>query len=205
LRKIAGAYRNTPKQYVEKELWVDDILVHLKRQSLTWRTLFQFSPMQKKINSMRAEIEHIGTQSWLCDMKKFRGYKPLHNPAEYLDLEVRGVLRSITLDIPWDLPLKYKKNYGFKLACEALMKQAQSEMQSLWSAFQLKYQSMSSPPVALTEPWGKRNMKRYFKLSRIKSSMLFQMRTGYLGLNDFLHKIKVSLTESELAIVTDDP
>lgn len=54
----------------------------------------------------------------------------------------------------------------------------------------------SKLPAALTEPWGKESFKYYRGLLRPQSTMLLHCRTGIIGLNSHLSKIKASLPAS---------
>ncbi|EKJ68661.1 hypothetical protein FPSE_11165, partial [Fusarium pseudograminearum CS3096] len=46
-------------------------------------------------------------------------------------------------------------------------------------------------PQAINEPWGPKALKYYDGMTRAQSTMFFQLRTEYIGLNHHLNKIKI--------------
>ena len=189
LRKIAGAYKSTPRQYVEKELWVEDIIVHLHRMSCMYRAKQHGTPALEKIREVRAQIDLRGGYSRINDISNFRKLKYRPNPLVDLD-ERAGKFIEDEVKPRLEPDQRDDRSEILPMISTILKEKSEKEMSRQWEAFQLKYQSRSHQPVALREGWGKHALKRYVKLSRMKSSVLIQLRTEFIGTNNWLFKIK---------------
>ncbi|KAG7044325.1 Zinc knuckle [Colletotrichum scovillei] len=82
-----------------------------------------------------------------------------------------------------------------------IKQQARLLSASLWRAYlsehtrsKTAHRGLSGKPVALSSPWGPNNFRRYRGLSRAQSTIFFQCRTGFIGLNSYLHPRKLAET-----------
>ncbi|OBR04425.1 reverse transcriptase [Colletotrichum higginsianum IMI 349063] len=82
---------------------------------------------------------------------------------------------------------KYMKRQAL-LLCRELWEEFQSNEKKYWDTRIRKTTlGVQRRPVATMGDWGPRNLKRYRGLNRAQSTILIQMRTGFIGLNSFLY------------------
>ncbi|KAG5801061.1 hypothetical protein H9Q71_014357 [Fusarium xylarioides] len=188
LRIITGALARTSGRTVNKEAYVEDILVYLDRVATLQRARALDTPDHEKLRRVR---RHGKTPA------EFE----LH-PYHSLDYPARSLLERANKSCRDRKASSISLNIVRKAMTKIAKQDAEELSRRMWSRH-LEDCYDESPrfrSAALMDKagWGPHNLKRYRGLSRAQSTMLIQCRTGYIALNAFLHTIKVSQPDQPL-------
>ncbi|EXF75106.1 hypothetical protein CFIO01_06716 [Colletotrichum fioriniae PJ7] len=170
LASIAGAFRKTSSLMLHKELFIMPIAVYLHQLAMAHRARY-------------ISFKLIDTKSF--PYKRSLAFLASH-PYRASDVHAKVLAENTK---PPQSVTQYIKH------------QAKALSTSLWRAYLFErtgsktaHRGLSGKPVAMSSPWGPNNFKRYRGLSRAQSTILFQCRTGFIGLNSYLHPRKLAET-----------
>lgn len=188
LRIVTGAIYGTTWRTVNKEAYVEDILVYLNRVATLQRARALDTPDHERLRRIR---RHGKTPAEF----ELHPYHALDHPARYLLERANESCRD-----------RKASNMSLNVVRKAMTKIAKQDAEDMsrriWSRH-LEDCYQESPrfrSAALMDKagWGPHNLKRYRGLSRAQSTMLIQCRTGFIALKTFLHRIKVSQPDQPL-------
>ncbi|EGU79108.1 hypothetical protein FOXB_10396 [Fusarium oxysporum f. sp. conglutinans Fo5176] len=181
LRRITGALNGSASETLNKEAYVENILVFLNRVATTQRASALKSPGHETLVKFR---QHGRDPSEYGD-----------HPYHALDIGARRLLgkaeSSANASLPGLTPVV--KHHMRKIA----MEDSEAQSSFLWDEYCADRIERHSHPSAATEDkkgWGPHNLKRYRGLSRAQSTILIQCRTEHIGLNAHLARIGCSST-----------
>ncbi|KAF5658801.1 hypothetical protein FCIRC_12774 [Fusarium circinatum] len=189
LRIVTGALYRTTGRAVNKEVYVEDILVYLERVATLQRARALDTPDHERLRRIRrqgrtpAEFE-------------LHPYHALDYPARYLLERANESCRD-----------RKASNMSLNVVRKAMTKIAKQDAEDLsqrmWSRhledshredFDEESPRFRSAALLDKARWGPHNLKRYRGLSQAQSTILIQCRTGFIALKPYLHKIKASDT-----------
>ncbi|EKJ70496.1 hypothetical protein FPSE_09357 [Fusarium pseudograminearum CS3096] len=201
LRHVSGCHGKTARIFIEKDLFIQDILVVLYTQACLQR-----------VKSMS------GTDlRWRLALNSKYNPTKHTSPTHILNLECNDLIleacKSYAKDAalrckvgnsgPYDQAVERITNRATRvdIVSNYLKRQATKECEELWNAYvDDRIQSLEArggnrktlPPAIIDEPWSKRSLGYYDGLTRAQSSMLLQCRSEFIGLISHLYTIKLS-------------
>ncbi|KAK1455409.1 zinc knuckle, partial [Colletotrichum melonis] len=204
LRFIAGGFEASASEVVHKELHMIQLSVYLEQLALRHRINNLYSPEYRDLEAMWDNVfTDIATEQELGA----HPYKALYGQAESLWLEMRErVLDKQLCRANWNPEQAVQSEAeGWadpkrrKAIIKAYLKDISMERSSLaWDRYRNdrsgKVRNINRNTPALKENWGPESLKYYQGLTRAQSSMLFQCRSGVIGLNGYLFSLKANLT-----------
>ncbi|KAK1529175.1 zinc knuckle [Colletotrichum costaricense] len=206
LRFIAGGFEASASEVVHKELHMIQLSVYLEQLALRHRINNLYSPEYRDLEAMWDNVfTDIATEQELGA----HPYKALYGQAESLWLEMRErVLDKQLCRANWNPEQAVQSEAeGWadpkrrKAIIKAYLKDISMERSSLaWDRYRNdrsgKVRNINRNTPALKENWGPESLKYYQGLTRAQSSMLFQCRSGVIGLNGYLFSLKANLVET---------
>ncbi|KAG7064329.1 zinc knuckle [Colletotrichum scovillei] len=206
LRFIAGGFEASASEVVHKELHMIQLSVYLEQLALRHRINNLYSPEHRDLKAMWDNVfTDIATEQELGA----HPYKALYGQAESSWLEMRErVLDKQLCRANWNPEQAVQSEAeGWadpkrrKAIIKAYLKDISVERSSLaWDRYRNdrsgKVRNINRSTPALKENWGPESLKYYQGLTRAQSSMLFQCRSGVIGLNGYLFSLKANLVET---------
>ncbi|RBQ76961.1 hypothetical protein FVER14953_12340 [Fusarium verticillioides] len=190
LRIVTGALDRTSGRTVNKEVYVEDILVYLDRVATLQRARALDTPDHERLRRMR----RIGKRPAEFEL----------HPYHSLDYPARSLLERAKESCRDRKASSMSLNVVRKAMTRIAKQDAEEMSRRMWSrhledCYADSRHSPSFRSAALMDKarWGPHNLKRYRGLSRAQSTMLIQCRTGYIALNTFLYTLKVSQSQPD--------
>jgi hypothetical protein len=162
---VSGAFTKASPRVLQKEMYLDDIQVHLRHRGLIYRARALRDPE-------------------LC----FRPdpYEFVHADADKLVEDTGKSSLFQTLSQPRVLKL-------FRDAVKVVSQRMRDKENSkLWNKYQREHRRQEPQPMVLHEAWGPKCLEYYRGLTRLQATLLIQCRTGKIGLKGYLISIKQS-------------
>ncbi|KLP19259.1 Uncharacterized protein LW94_3629 [Fusarium fujikuroi] len=178
LRIVTGALARTKGRAVNKEAYVEDILVYLDRVATVQRARALDTPDHERLRRIRRQ----GRTPAEFDLHP---YHALDHAARYLLERANESCRDRSPNNVRKAMVKIAKQDSHEMSCKIWSQHVEERNNEL-----SRFRSAADMDKA---GWGPHNLKRYRGLSRAQSTMLIQCRTGYIALNKYLHWINVSL------------
>lgn len=196
LRSIAGAFKTTSNLPLHKELNIPPIAVYLQEKAMAHRARNYKSDDYKLLRSKTERFPHKATLNCFKRHPLLELYKAAGS--------LRDCAKAWWLDqndtVFWENPVsqgeaitKYMKRQALLLCRELWEEFKSNEKKYRDTRIRKTTLGVQRRPVATMGDWGPRNLKRYRGLNRAQSTILIQMRTGFIGLNSFLYPKGVSL------------
>ncbi|KAG4272698.1 hypothetical protein FPRO04_10440 [Fusarium proliferatum] len=174
LRIVTGALARTKGRAVNKEAYVEDILVYLDRVATVQRARALDTPDHERLRRIRRQ----GRTPAEFDLHP---YHALDHAARYLLERANESCRDRSPNNVRKVMVKIVKQDSHEMSCKIWNRHVQERNNEL-----SRFRSAADMDKA---GWGPHNLKRYRGLSRAQSTMLIQCRTGYIALNKYLHWI----------------
>ncbi|KAF5675546.1 hypothetical protein FHETE_2543 [Fusarium heterosporum] len=207
LRKISGAFGNTPAEVLEKELQIENIWTVLHTQATVQRAKSLLSADQRW-RPIRITYRYPKTKPIRVIHVKARRVEA-RNPYIDLDLEASCVVvhalnaivaRHRDKSGEWERTWADSKKRG-KVIGNWMKHWATEDCRVRWESYVTRRtidRALASSdstcgklPVAFTEVWGPKSVGYYSGMNRAQSTMLLHCRTGDIGLNCHLYKIGI--------------
>lgn len=197
---VGGSYMRTNHEFLEKELFIDNIAVHLRHRGLAHRARQYHSPSSKLLRDQRASIIGEATTSSGIPRPFKHPYDKLDEDA--FDLHNRAVSSlpvrdNSSMDSSSSVCNKsstdsWNDKRLIKAIKEISAKDAFKDSSRLWDLFRRQWKADKKPIcAALLEEWGEESLEYYLPLTRLQSTMLIQLRTEKIGLQAFLYSVGV--------------
>ncbi|KAF5697000.1 hypothetical protein FGLOB1_13100 [Fusarium globosum] len=174
LRIVTGALARTKGRAVNKEAYVEDILVYLDRVATVQRARALDTPDHERLRRIRRQ----GRTPAEFDLHP---YHALDHAARYLLERANKSCRDRSPNNVRKAMVKIAKQDSHEMSCKIWSRHVEERNNEL-----SRFRSAADMDKA---GWGPHNLKRYRGLSRAQSTMLIQCRTGYIALNKYLHWI----------------
>ncbi|VTT82833.1 unnamed protein product [Fusarium fujikuroi] len=174
LRIVTGALARTKGRAVNKEAYVEDILVYLDRVATVQRARALDTPDHERLRRIRRQ----GRTPAEFDLHP---YHALDHAARYLLERANESCRDRSPNNVRKAMVKIAKQDSHEMSCKIWSRHVEERNNEL-----SRFRSAADMDKA---GWGPHNLKRYRGLSRAQSTMLIQCRTGYIALNKYLHWI----------------
>ncbi|RBA20535.1 hypothetical protein FPRO05_07982 [Fusarium proliferatum] len=174
LRIVTGALARTKGRAVNKEVYVEDILVYLDRVATVQRARALDTPDHERLRRIRRQ----GRKPAEFDLHP---YHALDHAARYLLERANESCRDRSPNNVRKAMVKIAKQDSHEMSCKIWSRHVEERNYEL-----SRFRSAADMDKA---GWGPHNLKRYRGLSRAQSTMLIQCRTGYIALNKYLHWI----------------
>lgn len=212
LRRVSGAINGTSHNVIEKEAYIEPIRIFLHRTVITWRaSSFKVSPISPySVESIPAETQKLRTANyWLnvearvliCNARSHIQYPEDYKPKRKRNKRRRkpkakkskeGTSKSKE---PYNWKTVWLSRNRRKAVIKRLAhKDANKSCVEQWDQYKRERAGRHAGhhrPQAIDEPWGPKVLKYYDRMTRAQSTMFFQLRTEYIGLNHHLNKIKI--------------
>ena len=180
MRKIAGALPGTEIELLRKELNLETLEMYLKRRILCSQAQALDDDLSKKLNEWRSTPRRAKKGKGHPDAKERHMKELLRHPYHALDIEARKLReRAHDEDCSVD-SLKRRED--------------RNDCAKQWESYRAQLnRNLRRDRPSLWERWptGGKVLKYYRDLDRAESTMLFQIRTGYIPLLKNLHRWKV--------------
>ncbi|KAF5646048.1 hypothetical protein F25303_5512 [Fusarium sp. NRRL 25303] len=174
LRIVTGALVRTKGRAVNKEVYVEDILVYLDRVATVQRARALDTPDHQRLRRIRRQ----GRKPAEFDLHP---YHALNHAARYLLERANESCRDRSPNNVRKAMVKIAKQDSHEMSCKIWNRHVQERNNEL-----SRFRSAADMDKA---GWGPHNLKRYRGLSRAQSTMLIQCQTSYIALNKYLHWI----------------
>ena len=200
LRQVAGCYRSTESALLYNELYIQPIKTYLHWRVLSfqaqildtrhWYALRKWreTPVRPPTHKLYNESK----RSLLSKLEARHPYQILDNLAAQFKQSTLATLRKEIQMWRWEENEAYRKKKITKYTTGS----AKYEAQILWDTHRWKVLKENRKKYWATPAYqedGLGNAVEHYKgLSRAESSILIQCRTGAIGLNKHMHKIKAS-------------
>ena len=175
LRFITGSYARSPREPLEKEMFIDSIQIYLSRMASSYRTRVVYTPTARALADVWTNQLHP--------------YSVLRHHALKADNDIKHLFfaqHHIHANQRWEMPRQRSKAIARYFEQKAFR-----ESSALWDCYRANQGNRPSIQVTLMECWGPQSLQYYQGLSRAQCTMLLQCRTGFIGLNAYLYKIRV--------------
>ena len=190
LVKIAGALHSTPTICILHGLHIPSIEMYLQLRSLIFQVRELDSETSNTLGNWRSTHlvpkhrrgKHTAKDRHMISMAQY-------HPLQALELEAREMVRHTSEKYPES---KNDLSWLRMKTVELLQKESEKKRSAIWDQYceNLNAETRKSrPAVWLT--WGEQVLDAYKNLDRAQSSILFQFRTGAIGLRDYLYRIHV--------------
>ena len=199
LMQVAGAFSQTPGEYLLKELNIEPLEIHLRRCALAARA----RALDPNIEENPSPIRDFPTGN----MKASKSKTPKKHPYYLQDCQAKEVQREA-----WKLFTERNSAVGQcnsttppkdwwdqKCRARAINRSAKifaeefaSARWQAWRTTRLMDRRKHAPAL-WDEEWSRKSLNLYKGLTRAQSTILLQCRTGFLGLRSQLYRMKVSI------------
>ena len=192
LVRISGALQNTSTNVLLKEIYIDHIEVILQRYAVAQRAIALDDPttvtsrelresFKQHSSNLRLELhpQHVLEQAAVqCRDGAWQSATKVRSLKEALERWANPQLRMRDI-----------KNFA--------KKQMKIQSQRVWDGYCRRRFGRGRRSIPAVDrqsgcEWGRVNLSRHDGLSRAQSSILINIRTGAIGLNDYLHSVGVS-------------
>ncbi|KAJ3529987.1 hypothetical protein NM208_g9523 [Fusarium decemcellulare] len=198
LLKIAGAMKGTSRHMLEKELNIDSIAVTLNRIATVQRAkaIAKAICTEKRGQEPRTlsdRVEDCPSEESSPD----HPYAVLGQSAKDLASRAKQLIEDEN-DLKGKHKIDAKKDWSepeirAKTISACAQADAFKKSSSLWEDYCGKYVTRHNTYMpAIYEDWGGKSFAYYVGLTRAQSTILFQCRTGVIGLNDNLSSRKLA-------------
>ena len=198
LMKIAGAFKQTPREYLLKELNIEALETHFYRcaaatraQALDpnpweWPSSKRTFPTYSMRASKPKEMERHPYYVHDCEAKdvQIEAYNRL--------LERNVAMKQTNSVVRKDWENQKDRARVINLTVKSMAQKAANDRWQRWRTMRLMDSSKNAPAL-WDEEWGRKSLNLYRHLPRALSSILVQCRTGCLGLRTQLYRMKVGL------------
>ena len=199
LRMISGAFRATPIPVLEAETFVPPLNLHLDHLQAKARARLRNSGQEKIVNKECANV----VQRLRATSGRFRNQRPtpgmLKRDWMMTQLKEPCVVRGPAAAAPWskytpaDIEKRRQASARQKSQLQSLRTKFMNDWAAAWTAYQVK---VAEPTPAQESPLDRKRLKIHAGLAKAESALAVQVRTGKIGLADFLHRRKVPGIES---------
>ncbi|KAF2249899.1 hypothetical protein BU26DRAFT_292091 [Trematosphaeria pertusa] len=194
LRVLAGAYRPTSIEELQKEVVTESALLYLERRATATKAKFVDTPNYHGLCRILNDI---------CDRARVVCTVRIHSserqrlqrvvdPSELLR-EDWGLIKAACdwWGLGEDRHDFRKRNVAIREYTRALATEASEDG---WRAYAAEKLQQGKSRTSLYGDWGMHNLRTHDQLSRPQSIILIQMKTEQIALKDFMHRCKVSFT-----------
>ena len=194
LRTIAGAFKATPISILEAETFIAPIDIHLDQLQAKARYRLRVNGRSKFIARACTSI----AKKLRGKARRKRAQKPTPGTLKH------EWARSMLVDAPtipfpnqpppWsDVPSTYRDKLGAaKASQQKHLQQIKVRHTNAWINSWKTYQNrVMEPSIAQAAPLDRKRLKVQSLLKKAESALATQIRTGKIGLADFLHKRRV--------------
>ncbi|KAF2871208.1 hypothetical protein BDV95DRAFT_56911 [Massariosphaeria phaeospora] len=186
LRSMTHAFKTSPIEDLQKETFVENILVYLdtRVKSTLAKSIGCDTEAEQTLSAVRAELRHRLRRVRLKALDTKRIAK-IADPEDQIR-EIEQLVAAVQVAIPtgvWADVNKRKKAIG-----KAIKTQVHQDINKQWREYCREKQDQGQRRTSLYDDWGPHNLKRHARLSGMSSSVLIKLRTEWIGLKAFLHR-----------------
>ena len=194
LRTIAGAFKATPISVLEAETFIAPIDIHLDQLQAKAQYRLRVNGQSKFIAKTCTSIANKLRGKAGCK----RAQKP--TPGILKHKWAKNMLANTLIALfpdpppPWsETPSTYSDKLRSAMASQQKhLQQTKAQHMNAWNEQWKGYQKqVIEPSIAQMAPLDKKQLKTHSLLKKAESALATQIRTGKIGLADFLHKRRV--------------
>lgn len=198
LMLVAGAFSQTARLYLRKELNIEPLEIHLERCASAARARALDPNIQEDPSPIREFPRANMPPSML---KKF-----LRHPYYVNDCQAKKVQRKAWEHLtehndavgqcnstapPKDWGNQKHRAKAINLSARLIAEKSASDEWRAWRTTRLMNRRKNAPAL-WDEEWSRKSLNLYRHLPRAESTILLQCRTGFMGLRSQLYRMKVS-------------
>ena len=175
---VAGAYRRTTRQMLEKDLRIVPIRIYLRYRAAMFRARKLDLELATRLRTSLPPADH--------DTSRDQARNNITRLA--VELFEKALIHRA---------LDTSRRMTFANALKKIGERCMHiESSKQWELFRRdhRYTRLKHKPAVLMEGWNDGAHEFYRGLERLESSMLIQLRTEFIGTNAFLYPIKVRLS-----------
>ena len=199
LRTIAGAFKATPIPVLEAETYIAPIDVHLDTLQAQARHRLRAGGQSKVISSACSKI--VNKLQGKAGRKRLQKPTPgelKHTWAKNLLIDAK-IVQPPKAHPPWSdpSPAHLREVSVAALARQKQMQTIKARQLKVWNDSWSAYQNrVTEPSIAQSVPLSKKRLKIHTLLKKAESALTTQIRTGKIGLADFLYQRRVPAVTS---------
>ena len=199
LRTITGAFKATPIPVLDAETYIAPVDVHLDTLQAQARYRLRAGGQSKVISSACSKtVNKLRGKAGRKRLQKSTPGELKHTWAKNLLIDAK-IVQPPKAHPPWSdpSPAHLREVSVAALARQKQMQTIKARQLKVWNDSRSAYQNrVTEPSIAQSVPLSKKRLKIHTLLKKAESALTTQIRTGKIGLADFLYQRRVPAVTS---------